>query len=186
MTVWWNSETNLCLEPIHLRCVWHLLLQMLHVLFDFLVRHALFFLRRRIAQNPVYRADAWHIAFVADSVTQQVVPDFPRENTRVFLLVCQNLRHHARSSDFWFTTPDGSGSDRACLVISAENFAYTAVGHEQLPRDLRWTDSAVCQLNNSVSHVVGQRSAIDKNTSKLVDSTRSCIEKKLSRILPDF
>ena len=37
----------------------------------------------------------------------------------------------------------------------------------------------MCQLNNSVSHVVGQRSAIDEYTSELVDSTGSCIGKQI-------
>ena len=46
--------------------------------------------------------------------------------------------------------------------------------HPERAADITWSDSLVRHLNNSLSHHVRKRAAIDKNSSKLVYTSMTC------------
>lgn len=62
-----------------------------------------------------------------------------------------------------------SGPDGAGLLVAAEDLGDAAVGDPQLPGDDAGPDPVVGHLHYLVSDVVGQRPAVDKDTSELVD-----------------
>ena len=171
-----EAESNLRLVAVHLVPSPNLLVQLLHLLslvLSLLLSSHGFLLGGVVAQDPVDGADTWHIGLVANVVRQQVVADLPRENTRIFVLVLQDFRHNFRSRDLRLAAANRPRPNWARLVISPEYFTDAAVRHEQLPRDFRRPNAAVRELNDAVSHVIGKRSAIHENASKLVYAART-------------
>ncbi len=62
--------------------------------------------------------------------------------------------------------PNGPG-----LLIAAEDFGHTAVRNPQLSGDDARSDPVMGHFYYLVSDVVGQRTAVDEDPSKLVDSS---------------
>ena len=69
-----------------------------------------------------------------------------------------------------FGAPNGPGLDGAGLVEPGEYLGDTAVGDQELARDVAGPDSHESQLHNSSPHVVRQGAPIDKHPAQLVDS----------------
>lgn len=69
-----------------------------------------------------------------------------------------------------FAATDGPGSDGARLLVPAQDFGHAAVGDPELSGDDTRPDAVVGHLHDFMSDVVGQRSAIYKNSSELVHS----------------
>lgn len=67
-----------------------------------------------------------------------------------------------------FAATDGPGSDGACLLVPAQDFGHAAVGDPELSGDDTRPDAVVGHLHDFMSDVVGQRSAINENSSELV------------------
>lgn len=67
-----------------------------------------------------------------------------------------------------FAAADGSGSDGTRLLVPAQDFGHAAVRDPQLSGDDARPDAVVGHLYDLVPDVVGQRSAIDENSSELV------------------
>lgn len=80
-----------------------------------------------VAQNPADGTHRGHVVLVAHAVRQQAVPDLPSEDARVPLLVSPDVFHHSGSGDPGFAAPDGSGQNRARLVVAREDLADAAV-----------------------------------------------------------
>lgn len=64
---------------------------------------------------------------------------------------------------------NGTRTDGACLLVPAQDLRDTTVGHAQLARDDTRPNAMVGHLHDLVADVVGQRPAVDKYTSELVD-----------------
>ena len=56
-------------------------------------------------------------------------------------------------------------------MLPVENLADTSMTDSQLSGDDTWSDTRCCHLNDLQSDVVGERSAIDEDSSQLIDST---------------
>lgn len=69
-----------------------------------------------------------------------------------------------------FAASDGSGSDRTRLLVPAQDFGHAAVGDAELSGNDARPDPVVGHLHDLVADVVGQRSAVDEDSSELVDS----------------
>lgn len=63
---------------------------------------------------------------------------------------------------FGFGAADGARSDGACLVESCQDLAHATMTNEQLARDVARPDPNQSQLDDSLSDVQRQRTAIDK------------------------
>ena len=61
-----------------------------------------------VAQNPRDGAYGRDIVLVADSITQQLVSDFPSENSRIFLLEFADIIDNFGGGDPGFGTTDSS------------------------------------------------------------------------------
>ena len=139
------------------------------------VRRLRLFLRHVVAQYPIYRADAGHVALLAHAVVEEVISDLPGEDARVLVLVLEDLLHHLRRRHLRLAAADRAGPHRARLVVPAEDFAHAAVGDEELARDLRRSYADVRQLDDPLPHIVRQRAAIHEDSSQLIHSAGSCI-----------
>lgn len=71
-----------------------------------------------VPQDPRYRADAGYVVLVANSVRQQPVADFPRENARILLLELPNVGDHLGGCDAGFRSTDGAREDRSGFVVA--------------------------------------------------------------------
>lgn len=69
-----------------------------------------------------------------------------------------------------FAASDGSGSDRTRLLVPAQDFGHATMGNPELSGNDARPDPVVGHLHNFVSDMVRQRSAVDENSSELVDS----------------
>lgn len=73
-------------------------------------------------------------------------------------------------SNLGFAAADGSGSYRSRLLVPAKDFGHAAMGDPELPGDDTRPDAVVSHLNNFVTDVIGQRSAVYENSPELVHS----------------
>lgn len=70
---------------------------------------------------------AWYVVVGADALRKQPVADLPGKNGRALPLELGDLADDLRCGYPRFTAPDRAGSDRAGLVISAQNLTHAAV-----------------------------------------------------------
>lgn len=66
---------------------------------------------------------------------------------------------------------DGTRTNRAGLLVSAEDLGHAAVRDSQLSRDYTGSDAVVGHLHYLVSDVIGQGPPVDEHTAELVDPT---------------
>lgn len=66
---------------------------------------------------------------------------------------------------------DGTGTNRAGLLVSAQDLGHAAVRDSQLSRDYAGSDAVVGHLHYLVSDVIGQGPPVDEHTAELVDPT---------------
>lgn len=76
-------------------------------------------------------------------------------------------------SHLWLAASDGSRPDGACLLVPAQDFGHAAVGHAQLAGDDARTDTVMGHLNDFMSNMVGERSAVYEDPTELVNPTLS-------------
>ena len=113
------------------------------------------------------------VLLVARAFRQQSVANLPREDRRALALVLRNLVDHFRRGHARLASANHLRPDRAGLVVAREDLADAAVGYLQDARDVTGTRAAVSQLDDALASVVGQWSAVDVLTSKLVDAAMS-------------
>lgn len=65
----------------------------------------------------------------ADALRQKPVTDLPRKNRRALPLVLRDFGDHLWRGDPGLAAAYCSGSDRAGLVVPAQDLAHAAVGH---------------------------------------------------------
>lgn len=65
----------------------------------------------------------------------------------------------------------GARTDRAGLLVSAEDLGHTTVRNSQLSRDYTGSDAVVGHLHYLVSDVIWQGPPVDEHTAKLVHPT---------------
>lgn len=68
---------------------------------------------------------------------------------------------------------DGSGPDGSGLLVPAQNFGHAAVGDPQLAGDDARTDTVMGHFHDFVADVVGERSPVYEDPTKLVHPTLS-------------
>ena len=61
----------------------------------------------------------------------------------------------------------------------AKDFGDTSMGDPELSGDVAWSDPLVCHVHNPLTDNVGERTSIDKDPSKLVDTPMACKERIL-------
>lgn len=71
----------------------------------------------------------------------------------------------------WFAASYGARTDRASLLVSAEDLGDTTVRNSQLSRDHTGSDAVVGHLHYLVSDVIWQRPPVDEHAAKLVHPT---------------
>lgn len=76
-------------------------------------------------------------------------------------------------SHLWLAASDGPRPNGARLLVPAKDFGNAAVGHSQLPGDDTRSDAVMSHLHDFMADMVGERSSVYENTTKLVDSTLS-------------
>lgn len=70
-----------------------------------------------------------------------------------------------------FAASYGARTDRAGLLVSAQDLGHTTVRNSQLSRDYARSDAVVGHLHYLVSDVIWQGPPVDEHTAKLVDPT---------------
>ena len=73
--------------------------------------------------------------------------------------------------NLWFAASDSPGSNGTSLLIPAHDFGNAAVRHSELAGDDTRSDAVMGHLHNLVPNMVGKRSTVDENTTKLVHAT---------------
>lgn len=76
-------------------------------------------------------------------------------------------------SYLWLAASDGPRPDGSSLLVPAEDFGDAAVGHPQLTGDDARPDTVMGHLHDLMANMVGERSAVDEDTTELVDPTLS-------------
>lgn len=76
-------------------------------------------------------------------------------------------------SHLWLAASDGPRPDGAGLLVPAEDFGDATVRHPQLPGDDTRPDTVMSHLHDFMADMVGERSSVYEDTTKLVNSTLS-------------
>lgn len=108
-------------------------------------------------------------------LTQHVIP---RENSFKRIIKCMTIQNPTLSPaiellvlpHLGFASPDGPGSNRAGLLVPAEDFGNATVRDAKLTGDYAWPDAMVGHFDDLMADMVGQRSAIYENSPELVHS----------------
>ena len=125
---------------------------------------------RLVPHDPVDAGDAGDALLVADALRQEPVPDLPGKHSGILLLVLGNGINNWRCGHLGFAATNHPGLEVASFVISWEDLRDTSMGDSELAADVAGPHSLVSKLHNPWSDDVGQRAAIDKNPSKLVNT----------------
>ena len=102
------------------------------------------------------------------------------------MLLTLNLSFYHQSYNLWFSSSYGAGFDGASLVEPCEYLGDTSVGDEELSGDVAGSDPHQSQLYYPPPHIVRQRSTIDKDSSKLINSGLTLLNHKSLICLRDF
>lgn len=78
---------------------------------------------------------------------------------------------NGRCGDPRLAASDCPREDGAGLVVASQNLADAAVGHAQLPADVTGSNPELRQLHYPEPDGVGERPAVDENTTELVHLT---------------
>lgn len=108
-----------------------------------------------VAENPTDRADRRNIVLIAYAVGQQLVSDFPCENSRIAVLVYLDVLDHVGRGDSRFGSTDGAWKDGARLVVACQDLGDATVRHTELSADVARPDSQLGKLHDSQSDGVG-------------------------------
>lgn len=82
---------------------------------------------------------ARYVVVRADALGEQSVPDFPGENGRALPLKLGDFADHLRCGHSRFTSSNRAWSNRACLVVPAQDLTHTSVGHLDTKRETQIT-----------------------------------------------
>lgn len=82
---------------------------------------------------------ARYVVVCADTLGQQSVPNFPRENGRALPLKLGDFSDHLRCGHSRFTSADRARSDRACFVVPAQDLTHASIGHLDTKRETQIT-----------------------------------------------
>ena len=120
---------------------------------------------------PVNTGDTRDILLVADPLRQQPVSDLPGEHGGVLLLVLGNGLHNAWSCYLGFAAAYNARLEVASLVISGEYLGDTAMRYSELSADITRPHSLLSKFHDPLSHHVRERSAVDKDSTQLINSS---------------
>ncbi len=117
---------------------------------------------------------ARYIILVANSLRQKPVSDFPGKNWGAFAFVDGNFVDHLWGGHSGFAATNGPGSNRPGLIVAAQYFGYTAVGHLKDPGYVTGSCTTVSELYNPLPGRIRQRTSVDEHAAELVDTTVPC------------
>ena len=124
----------------------------------------------QIAQHSIDRRHARYVVLVADELVEQSVAYLPGEYWRTLALVRGDFVHDVRGGDARLAATDGARLYAARLVVAAEDFAHTPVGHLKHAADVAGARALMRQLDDLLTCAVGQRSTVDEDAAELVDA----------------
>ena len=134
-----------------------------------------------VSQDAIDGTDAWSVFPITDTLFDKAIPNFPRKNGGILLLVLNNLAYDRRSSDLWFASSNWSWTNGTCLIESAQDFADTAMRNQQTARNLARSHPTGCKLHDTVTNVIWERSTVYKGSSKLINPSMTLKKKRRCR-----
>lgn len=122
-----------------------------------------------IPENTRNGTHARYIRLIADTFAEQSIADLPRENARILLFQLSNVVHHFRGCHARLRPSDGAGQYGPGLVVPGEYLGHAAMTDAQLAGNITGTNAEAGEFDDLHACLVGQRTAVDKETAELID-----------------